>query len=204
MSAAGTSLSAYQGQAMPYADYRQLLERCVAERRTTGLDQSDYLVHYTKLNLARTRRMERTFHLAPQASLALRGIVRQSWLVITEVWCGDSAQNLPVLAALAGASPKVELGVLLRDEHIPLMDQYLTNGGRSIPKLIAVDAHGKELFTWGPRPRAAQDLVQHNLALPLAQQAPKEEMAEKLHRWYASNGGAQVQQELLALAAATA
>ncbi len=83
-------------------------------------------------------------------------------LVITEPWCGDSLAILPVLARLF-AEAGCDLRVVRRDEHPDLMDGYLTNGGRAIPILIAMDAAFQERFHWGPRPRPAQDLVlEHN------------------------------------------
>ena len=40
------------------------------------------------------------------------------------------------------------------------MDQFLTRGTRSIPKLIMVDNEtGRVLHTWGPRPSRAMEMV---------------------------------------------
>ena len=79
------------------------------------------------------------------------------------------------------------------------MDHYLTHGGRSVPKLIATDLKGKELFTWGPRPQTAQDMVWANKELPEAQQLPKEEIYAKVHAWYAADKGVSIQKEILTL-----
>ena len=76
----------------------------------------------------------------------------RTWFVLTEGWCKDAAQIVPVLHALAKLNSNIELKVLLRDDNLDLMDQYLTNGKRrSIPRLIAVDPDVmEELSSWGP------------------------------------------------------
>lgn len=179
--------------------YRELFARVVAEGRTTGPDQSAEMVDYTKLNLARTVRNEKTVKLLPELQDVLAGLPEMHWLVLTEPWCGDSSQVMPVLALMAGAAPKVTLAILLRDEHSGLMDKYLTLGGRSIPKLIAFAPDGTERFTWGPRPQKAQDMVWDNKKLPADRQLPKEELYAKVHAWYAKDRGVAVQKEFLGL-----
>ncbi len=186
-------------QAMTADAYRALFDRAVAEHRTTGPDQSSEMLAYTKLNLARTVRNEKTVKLLPEVAEALKHAPAMNWLVLTEPWCGDSSQVAPVLHLMADAAPNVRYGLLLRDEHLDLMEHFLTNGTRSIPKLIAFNLQGKELFSWGPRPREAQSVVLANKALPPEKQLPKEELYAKVHAWYAADRGVHVQQELLAL-----
>lgn len=187
------------GAGITPAAYRALLERLVQEGRTTGPDQSEEMVAYTKLNLARTVRNEKTVKLLPELREALAQAGPMNWLVLTEPWCGDSSQVMPVLAMMAGDAPNINLSILLRDEHLDLMDRYLTLGGRSIPKLIAFDSKGTELFTWGPRPQQAQDIVWENKKLPAGQQLEKEELYAKVHAWYAKDRGVSIQNEVLAL-----
>jgi hypothetical protein len=188
---------------MSMAGYTALFEQVVQEGRTTGPNQSPDYVAYTKLNLARARRVEKTTKLQPELLDALRNTAPQTWLVLTEAWCGDAAQCVGVLAAAAQAAPEIEFKLLLRDEHPDLMDLYLTNGGRSIPKLIAIErsddtttAGTRELFTWGPRPQEAQELV---LALRERHGDDWKAAAEELHRWYHSDATQSTQRELLAL-----
>lgn len=184
---------------MDRAAFRELLDQLVREGRTTGPDQGEEMVAYTRLNLARTVRNEKTVKVLPELREVLAGPVEMHWLVISEPWCGDSSQVLPVLGLMADVAPGVRMRILLRDEHLELMDLYLTNGGRSIPKLIAFTTEGKQLFTWGPRPREAQDMVWANRDLPPAKQLPKEELYAKVHAWYAQDKGKSTQLELLAL-----
>lgn len=193
-------LLAASANALDHAAYRKAFELAVAEGSTSGPPGGGYSDDYTKLNLARTRRLEKTLRVLPEVRELMAAVRPQTWLVITAPWCGDSAQNLPVLVALAALAPAITVRIAERDEHPELMDAYLTNGARSIPKLIAFDpTTGEEFFTWGPRPRTAQELVMANRTLPEAERLSKGELAEKLHRWYGENAGQETQLELAAL-----
>lgn len=184
---------------LTWKSYMDLFERLVAEGRTTGPDQSEGLLTYTKLNLSRSRRWNKTLKVLPGMENGLPIHGPQTWLVLTECWCGDAAQCNPIIAALAERTPGVTLRFILRDENLAIMDRYRTNGGRSIPKLIAWDdTTREELFTWGPRPAGAQVIYNEYLAQPVDQR-DGEAMKEQLHRWYFDDAGVSVQEELLAL-----
>ncbi len=151
---------------------------------------------YRKLNLQRTVRLEKTFTPSEELISEINKIdLPQTWMVITETWCGDSAQNLPIIAKAVSLNDKINLRIVLRDENLEIMDNYLTNGSRSIPKLVAFDGNDNELFQWGPRPAYAQ-----NLMLKMKNDGiPKDEMNKELHLWYAKNRGREVEVELVAL-----
>ncbi len=119
----------------------------------------------------------------------------QTWIVITEPWCGDAAPMLPFIARLAEENPLITLDIQFRDHPPFLIEHYLTNGGKSIPKLIVRDAEGKDLFTWGPRPVSAQQLVQDLNAAG----TDKSEVVLALQNWYNDNKGNEMQQEWLRL-----
>ena len=183
--------------AMSPQAYRARFESTVAAGRAAAEGEVSYPPAYTKLNLARTRRIEKTLQVPGAVQEVMRTAVPQAWLVITEEWCGDSAQSLPVLLALAALAPAIEVGILPRDAHLDIMDLYLTDGGRSIPKLVAFDpSTGREYFTWGPRPAAARALIMTERAKPEAERMPFEQLSEELHRWYAGNGGLDVCTEI--------
>lgn len=179
-----------------YAEFVQMLEALMLEGKTTGNNQSADYLHYAKLNLQRMHRWDKTFE--PDAGLVaiLQTQPLQEWWVITEGWCGDSAQNLPGIAKLAAAAEgKVQLRIVLRDDNPQIMDQYLTNGtSRSIPILVAFDKTGNELFRWGPRPKAAQDLLiaWKNNPAP----ASFEDFEKEMHTWYARDKGNTLQGEI--------
>jgi hypothetical protein len=80
-------------------------------------------------------------------------------IVLTEDWCGDAMVNVPILLKLAEAS-NIDVRLLLRDQNLELMDQYLTNGtARSIPIFVFIDENGEEKAKWGPRAPKVQDMV---------------------------------------------
>ncbi|RYD95676.1 MAG: thioredoxin family protein [Sphingobacteriales bacterium] len=149
--------------------------------------------HYTKLNLQRMKRWDKTFMPDAQIAGALKTAVPQEWWVITEAWCGDSAQNLPVIAALAEAAGTT-LRIVLRDENPEIIVQYLTNGTKSIPILVSFDEDKQQLFRWGPRPAAAQRLMEDWKTHPAGRDFEAFEL--EMHRWYTNNKGKDTQVEL--------
>ncbi|HLZ88209.1 MAG TPA: thioredoxin family protein [Puia sp.] len=194
--------TAYLEKAISYEAYIALIDELVAGRRTTGPDQSEAFIHYTQLNQQRMHRWEKTIQLLPSAESAIRSIAApQTWLVLTEAWCGDAAHIIPVLHALAALNPLITLCFLMRDENPELMDRYLTNGvSRSIPKLISLDtATREELFTWGPRPAPLQKIFMKLREEGTAFAAIKEE----LQRWYNKDKSITIQEEMAALAIGT-
>ncbi|PRY13652.1 thioredoxin-like protein [Pontibacter ummariensis] len=186
-------------KAISYAQYRDLIDNLLAAGKTTGTDHSDAMVEYTRMNTHRMRRVEKVTVLDDElVQLLLSVQTKMIWVVLTEAWCGDAAQSLPAIVKMADASPLIDVKLLLRDENPELMDQFLTNGGRSIPKLIALDAETlKVLGTWGPRPEPAQQLFTELKA----QNVPYTEFVEKLHGWYAKNKSRSLQQEFKPLIA---
>lgn len=187
----------YIDRSMSFANYVELIDGLLLEGKTTGPNQSEELLHYAKLNRQRMRRLEATAAVSEKlkASVALNGR-KMIWLVITEGWCGDAAQNIPIIEKIAAESVNIETRYILRDENLELMDRFLTNGGRSIPKLVALDAKSyKVLGTWGPRPAAAQARFDELKS----QGADKEAMMESLQRWYNAdkNGSIQAEFEVL-------
>lgn len=180
--------------AYSYSAYMHLMETVVAENRTTGPKQSEELSHYTKLNLSRMQRLNKKADIKDSLREAIDQIdAPQTWYILTEAWCGDAAQNIPTIVAASLSNPLITVKLLLRDENPELMDAYLTNGGKSIPKLIAVDRDFNELFTWGPRPAGAQELLQAYKANPVKSYS---EFAEDIQRWYIADKTESIQREL--------
>ena len=184
--------------AYTYASYRQLIDQLLAEGQTTGPQQSPELTHYTQLNVQRMQRLDKTVRLLPELVATARQLPRPYlWLVLTEGWCGDAAQLVPVLEAVAQASAgRLETRYLLRDENLDLMDRYLTGTSRAIPRLVVFEADTlAEVATWGPRPAPAQALL---LRLK-AEGMPHDEYITQIHAWYAHDKTQSTQGELLAL-----
>ena len=180
-----------------YTDYRALVRNLLAEGKATGPEQSEDLTNYSRLNDKRMKRLDKTIKISEEVMLAFQKLKQpQTWLVLTEGWCGDAAQNIPVLNKIAEATEQVDLKIVLRDEHLPLMDLFLTNGGRSIPKLIALDKDNNVIDSWGPRPttatKMAVDYKEKNGALDLV-------FKEDLQVWYNKDKGKSVQEDFVNL-----
>jgi hypothetical protein len=171
---------------MSYEDFRTLIDERLEEGKTTGAKQSEDLTNYTRLNQQRMTRLDKTIELNNTLKEKLHDINESwIWLVLAEGWCGDVAQNLPVIAKIAEESSNITLKILLRTENTDIMDHYLTNGGRSIPKLVCLHAGSlEELGTWGPRPAKFQRRAMQWKDDP---DISHEEWAEKLHKWYAKD-----------------
>lgn len=113
-------------------------------------------------------------------------------LVIAEDWCGDASNTVPIIAKLAEMAPGLELRVIPRDENPELMDQYLTNGSRSIPIVIALGEDFEEIGHWGPRPTPLQTWVMANRGT-----TPKAELYPQVRKWYARDRGETTLREVL-------
>ena len=186
------------GQKFTYKDFLHYLEKLVKSIRTSGEKQSQALVAFTVLNYKRMQRIDKTLKLREEIKDVLLNIQPQYWVVITEAWCGDSAQTLPVLAGIAQASNgKIRLNIILRDENPQWIERYHTNGSKSIPKLVAFDEEGEELFMWGPRPAEAQELLLAWKSSPAGRSW--DDFEKELHTWYARDKTSSSQEELAAL-----
>jgi len=172
----------YIEKSMTYAEYLKLIDDLLAQGKTTGEIQSEAMFNYGKLNRQRMKRLEKTVRLNDTLKeKAQKPGRRMLWVIITEGWCGDAAQNIPTIEKIAALSPNIETRYVLRDGNLALMDKYLTYNARSIPKLIVFDAETlQEIGTWGPRPQAAMDYffeMKH-------QGFEKPQMMENMQRWY--------------------
>jgi len=183
-------------KAMNYEEYMQLFEKVVADKMTTGPNQNENLTHYTELNLHRTRRVIKTFKVPVEVLNQIETLLSQTWILITEAWCGDAAHSLGVIAKMAACNPKIKLQILLRDENLALMDSFLTNGTRSIPKLILCEGETLKIKGhWGPRPTELQ-----NEFLKLKKQGvAKEELQIYEQNWYNADKGKRIMEEITAI-----
>ncbi|MBN9300112.1 MAG: thioredoxin family protein [Filimonas sp.] len=188
----------YYNKSMTYAAYRKLIDDLFEKGETTGTVQSPELTDYARLNIVRMNRLDKTAVLNEATVDALKIVTQpQVWFVLTEGWCGDAAQIVPVLNLIANSNANIELRLLLRDENLDLMDHYLVSGrSRSIPRLIVVDVETDlELFNWGPRPKELQDIY----SKLVEDKASFDVVKEKLHSWYAKDKTLSTQREIMAL-----
>ncbi|CAM3729735.1 thioredoxin family protein [Flavobacterium chungbukense] len=180
-----------------YVEYRKIVTDLLFEGKSTGNEQSESLTNYSKLNEARMNRLEKTITISDVVAEKLQNLENHYiWLVLSEGWCGDAAQILPILNKMALASnKKIELKIAFRDENEDLMSHYLTNGGRAIPKIIVICKEaGIVRADWGPRPKGAAELMMiHKRDVgPL-----NEKIKTDLQLWYLADKGVSVQEELI-------
>jgi hypothetical protein len=126
--------------------------------------------------------------VAPEA-LARAAAAGGPWrmLVISEDWCGDASNTVPVMARLAASLPNLEMRVVKRDEHPALMDAFVTGGSRSIPLAVLIRDDFSVAGRWGPRPPELQRWV---LAETERGVLSKREIYREIRRWYARDRGA--------------
>ena len=181
-----------------YQDYRKLVKMLVENNSTTGFDKSEAMVNYTMLNDRRMKRWDKTVKVSDKNKSRLANFSGDvTWFVITESWCGDAANVMPVINKIAELHDGIDLKLVLRDENDELMNLFLTNGGKAIPKLLMIDnTTGQVIDTFGPRPSKATKLVnkykqEHGKLTP--------EFKEDLQRWYNADKGQNAVEDLLQL-----
>jgi len=149
--------------------------------------------YYSKYNLERQERVENDWipsDTFSQAALAIpKGL---TFLFITDDWCIDSAYSLPMLQKVASERPDLDLIIGLKDDNLELLDRYLTDGARSIPKLVIFNSDGVELAVWGPQPEAIR-LIRKNL---IDSKAEGSVVSGTTIEWYAEQGIGEVEKEL--------
>lgn len=183
-----------------FDDFLAKTEQKVAATDVNSLEGEELsLFKYRELNIYRMKRGVKSF-TPDQSLMELINTPKagKNWLVLTEDWCGDSAQCLPGLYVMAKENPSIDFRILERDNNPEIMDKYLTNGTRSVPILVAMNDQFEEIFRWGPRPKEAADLVKEWKAQGLE----KAEFVERLHVWYGRNRCKAIQEEIKAILAA--
>jgi hypothetical protein len=184
--------------AYSFEEYSDLVQQLFDEDRTTNEDNRPDMLEYTKMNINRTLKWNKRAKVSEELVLELKNFPsRMTWLVITEGWCGDAAQSLPFIHKMAELSDNIELKLILRDQNPEVMDEFLTNGSCSIPRLIALDSETLEVLgTWGPRPKEIQEVYMNERANP---DIENKVASENLHVWYARNKGKAMQEEFIQL-----
>lgn len=185
--------------ALTYEGFKNEVAAVVEQGKSTGDNPNDEaLANYSKLTYARIKRLDKTLKIEDSITEKVKNVVKPvTWIVLTESWCGDAGQTIPVINKVAELNPNIELKLLLRDDNDELMSEFLTNGGKSIPKLIAYDSESKTVLnTWGPRPSEATKLVNdykeaHGKLTP--------EFKQDLQVWYNKDKGKNTAEDLLKL-----
>ncbi len=189
-------ISDSRANSIDYNTYRDLVSNLVAHNSTTGKEKTEALINYTLLNDRRMKRWDKTVKLPEDSKLKIKAFHKKmTWLVITESWCGDAAHIMPVINKVADLNTNIDYKVVLRDENEALINKFLTNGGKAIPKLIIIDNITNEVInTYGPRPSVATKMV-NSYKAKHGKLSPR--FKEDLQRWYNKDKGQSTLADLL-------
>jgi len=181
---------------MNYAEYQKLFDSILENPERSAPYNDEMYFNYTKLNRTRSKRWDKQ-ELTNQKILSkLKQVTqRQHWIIITEPWCGDAAHIVPFLVKMTDENDLITYDIQLRDTEPFLIQKYLTNGTKSIPKLIVKDENGNDVLVWGPRPKGAQEVVNEMKA----QNSDFEQTKIALQNWYNDNKGEEICNELAEL-----
>ncbi|WP_438966590.1 thioredoxin family protein [Flavobacterium sp.] len=178
-----------------YKEYRTLVSNLIKEGKSTGNTQSNDLLHYSELNETRMNRLEKTIKITEEVVKQINQLQKKvTWLVLSEGWCGDAAQILPILHKMAESSEFIDLKIVLRDENESLMNDFLTNDGKAIPKLIILDDNENVVADFGPRPEPARKLIADYKE---ANGVVDEPIKVELQKWYLQDKGITTQNEIM-------
>lgn len=178
---------------MNTTEFEQLFAAIVNEENNVApYDNPEYL-DYTKLNHSRYSRWIKKGVLNPDLIKIIQNTSFTNWTIITEPWCGDAAHSVPFLVKLAAENPNITLNIELRDSAPHRIDNYLTNGAKSIPVFIFNNGETEKI--WGPRPLALQSIFDELKS----KETDFEELKRSLQKWYNDDKGETLQAELVQL-----
>lgn len=181
-----------------YISYRNHTDALLKIGKSSGDEQSEDLLHYSTLNQTRMNRLEKTIRISTDNTQKLKAVQKEYiWLVLSEGWCGDAAQILPIANKMAEISSKIEMRIVFRDENDALMNLFLTNGAKAIPKLIVLDKNTLAVLgDFGPRPEGAKQLI---LDYKAKHGVVDETAKTDLQLWYLQDKGLSTQNEIMNL-----
>lgn len=184
--------------AKTYVQYIALMEDLAASGKSTGEIQTEDLTNYTMLNHKRMKRLGKTIKINEEIATRIKQLDRKmTWLVLTESWCGDAAQTMPIMNKMASLNADIDLKIILRDENLELMNQFLYNNTLSIPKLIVIDREiNKVVGDWGPRPSSLTKIVEDFKA---ENGTLTPEFKQELQVWYNKDKGKNTVTDLIYL-----
>lgn len=192
-----TNITKALSKSYTYKDYRAMVSKLITEGKSTGNEQSDDLLHYSELNETRMNRLEKTIKVTDETQEQLNQLDKKyTWLVIAEGWCGDAAQILPIINVMAESSENIDLKIVLRDENVALMNDFLTSGAMSIPKLIILNEENNVIGDFGPRPEPARKLIADYKEKNGVVDEP---IKVELQKWYLHDKGVSTQNEIMQL-----
>lgn len=178
---------------MNYKQYQELIDKLLKNSNPPEPYNDSAYMDYVKLNQTRMKRWDKQLKLSDALLRKLLQISKlQQWIIITEPWCGDAAHIVPFLIKMSEINPLIKYEIQLRDREPFLINNYLTHGSKSIPRLIVRDKDGLDIFNWGPRPAGAQKIMNELKE----SNADFETIKIALQNWYNKNQGEELCAEL--------
>jgi hypothetical protein len=192
-------LQYYWEQGISYGNYKDIIEIQAKEGIETVNEEIKQLAEYTRLNISRIHRNDKTLTLEDSVISSLKKSKKKvNILLISEGWCGDASQIVPVVNKLTESSENLEMRIVFRDEEEKLINHYLTNGGKAIPIVIFIEAETfKEIAHWGPRPKACMPFLNKYKTDP--ENYTHEDFAKDLQNFYNKDKGQEISRELVSL-----
>jgi hypothetical protein len=169
----------------------------IAEERVNNPNDADEKQEYYNLGLQRMNRTIKTFKVEEDLAEQFKAKnFKGKVLIISEPWCGDASATVPALYAFFNTCG-TDAKIFLRDSDTSLIDQYLTDGTQSIPKVLILNEDFSVKTTWGPRPEHGLELLKKFKENP--ETYPREEFYNDLQVYYAKNRGRDAIQEIINL-----
>lgn len=184
-------------QSISFNEYLQYAKDMLNEKiPRTGMYKEDNIIRYTRSNLEKINDVLQNVTLNQKLYNTLSGITDEwVWAVISEPWCGDAAWNVPALYLISSAADKIEFRIFLCDANPEIINNYQTNGGNAIPKLVCIRRRdGKELGVWGPRPDVLQQQVLEQKKQPDFEFS---KFIKVVNEWYKQDMAAALQSEMI-------
>jgi len=186
------SIKKFWNEAVSYEEYIKEANKRI--KHPKDQQDIDYKFYY-ELGLQRMNRMTEKYVPNQEQLLALQEKnFNGKILIISEPWCGDASQSIPVIFKFFS---KNEVKITYSNQEPSLIDNYLTEGNKSIPVVIFLDENFNEIAHWGPRPKYGKELLDKYKANPDIY--PKETFYNDLQVYYAKNKGYDTINELLEL-----
>ncbi|WP_221410442.1 thioredoxin family protein [Apibacter muscae] len=190
-------LKYYWEQAVSYDSYKEIIEKQAQEGINNEEDKDiQKLAEYTRLNLSRIHRNDKTLVLEESVLSILNKLNKKvNILAISEGWCGDASQIVPVVQKLAESSSNIDFKLFFRDADEKLIQQYLTNGGKAIPIILFIDAETfEEMAHWGPRPQSCAPFLKKYKENP--ETYTHDDFAKDIQGFYNKDKGHEIANEL--------
>jgi thiol-disulfide isomerase/thioredoxin len=167
-----------------------------------GLTDEEY-ISFLGENRALHQLHYKKFEIPGEEAKEIKRMKPLKILVLTEPWCGDSLAIFPVIRKIAEFNGTWTIKVVLRDQNLELMDQFLTRGGRAVPIFLFL-SNGEDddyslIFRWGPRPKAVQEIFETHRQHIKNGKIKKMEVIQKIRNFYARDRGKAILTELLSI-----